>query len=218
LSYGDRLSGAGLPHPDTRRERRAWGSIARASVSCYPLIVAIANSGRVGWFLVGVLLCAAPACAPASNGAGGAALPTTSHPLRGEPAPDFSLATRKGTPASLSAYAGHVVLVDFWATWCDPCRLSFPQYQALARRHGNDVVVVGISEDDEDAGIDRFIEETGAHFPVAWDGDKTLAQRYRINSMPTLFIIDKNGLVRYVHSGFRPGDEDQIDNAIKSLM
>jgi peroxiredoxin len=178
----------------------------------------MANSGLVGCCLVGVLLAAAPACAPASNGAGSAALPSTSHPLRGEPAPDFSLAARKGGAASLSAYAGQVVLVDFWATWCEPCRLSFPQYQALARRHGSNVVVLGISEDDEDAGIDRFIEETGANFPVAWDGDKSLAQRYRINSMPTLFIIDKNGLVRYVHSGFRPGDEDQIDAAIKSLM
>ena len=214
---GATLAGS-LPHPDTRHERRARRAIAGVGVSCYPVIVAMANSGWMGWLLLGVSLAAAPGCAPASNSAGSAALPATSHPLRGEPAPDFSLATRKGSPASLSAYAGHVVLVDFWATWCDPCRLSFPRYQALSSRHGNDVVVVGISEDDEDAGIDRFIEETGAHFPVAWDGDKTLAQRYRINSMPTLFIIDKNGLVRYVHQGFRPGDEDQIDNAIKSLM
>jgi cytochrome c biogenesis protein CcmG/thiol:disulfide interchange protein DsbE len=207
-----------LPHPDTRHQWRSSRSIASPEVSCYPVIVAMANSGQMGWLLVGALLAAAPACAPASNGAGSAALPATSHPLRGEPAPDFNLATRKGSPASLGAYAGHVLLIDFWATWCDPCRLSFPRYQALSSRHGDDVVVVGISEDDEDAGIDRFIEETGARFPVAWDGDKTLAQRYRINSMPTLFIIDKNGLVRYVHQGFRPGDEDQIDNAIKSLM
>jgi len=178
----------------------------------------MAYLGRWGWCLVGVWLAAAPACAPASNGAGSAALPSSSHPLRGEPAPDFSLAARKGRPASLSAYAGRVVLIDFWATWCEPCRLSFPQYQSLARRHGSDVVVLGISEDDEDDVIDRFIEETGAHFPVAWDGDKSLAQRYRIKSMPTLFIIDKNGLVRFVHQGFRPGDEDQIDNAIRSLM
>src|SRR6185436_16146025 len=114
----------------------------------------MAYLGRWGWCLVGVWLAAAPACAPASNGAGSAALPSSSHPLRGEPAPDFSLAARKGRPASLSAYAGRVVLIDFWATWCEPCRLSFPQYQSLARRHGSDVVVLGISEDDEDDVID----------------------------------------------------------------
>jgi peroxiredoxin len=176
------------------------------------------NSGLMGWLLVGALVAAAPACAPAGNSAGSAALPVTDHPLRGEPAPEFNLTARKGQSANLGAYAGHVVLVDFWATWCEPCRLSFPQYQALSSRHGKDLVVLGISEDDEDAGIDRFIEETGASFPVAWDGDKSLAQRYHISSMPTLFIIDKNGLVRYVHAGFRAGDESSIDNAIKSLM
>jgi peroxiredoxin len=159
----------------------------------------------------------AAACAPASSGPGGAALPVSDHPLQGEPAPEFNLTARQGGAANLSAYAGQVVLVDFWATWCEPCRLSFPQYQAIASRYGKDVVVLAISEDDEDHGIDRFIEETGARFPVAWDGDKSLAQRYRINSMPTLFIIDKNGLIRYVHAGFRPGDEAQIDNAIASL-
>src|SRR5262245_47441329 len=182
------------------------------------MIVVMANSGFMGCLLLGALIASAPACAPAGNSAGSAALPVTDHPLRGEPAPDFSLSARKGNPASLSAYAGRVVLVDFWATWCDPCRVSFPHYQELSARHGKDLAIVGISEDDEDNGIDRFIEETGVRFPVAWDGDKSLAQRYRINSMPTLFIIDKNGLVRYVHQGFRPGDEDQIDNAIQSLM
>ena len=165
----------------------------------------------------GLVLLAA-ACAPgAGAGAGAAALPVSDHPLRGEPAPDFALAARQGGSASLSAYAGQVVLVDFWATWCEPCRLSFPQYQELASRHGKDLVIVAISEDDEDQGIDRFIEETGASFPVAWDGDKSLAQRYRISTMPTLFIIDKNGLIRYVHTGFRAGDEASIENAIVSL-
>jgi peroxiredoxin len=180
------------------------------------VIVTMAKTGFCGLLIAA--LASAPACAPAGNSGGSAALPVTDHPLRGEPAPDFNLAARKGNSANLSAYTGRVVLVDFWATWCEPCRLSFPQYQALASRHGSNLVVLGISEDDEDDGIDRFIEETGAHFPIAWDGDKTLAQRYRINSMPTLFIIDKNGLVRFVHQGFRPGDEDQIDRAIQSLM
>jgi peroxiredoxin len=180
------------------------------------LIVTSSTSGVFGAFFI--LLAASAACTPAGTGSGPAALPVTDHPLRGEPAPDFNLAARKGGPASLSAYAGRVVLIDFWATWCEPCRRSFPEYQALLGRHGDGLVVLGISEDDEDDGIDRFIEETGTTFPVAWDGDKTLAQRYRISSMPTLFIIDKNGLIRYVHAGFRPGDEASVDAAIKSLM
>jgi peroxiredoxin len=159
------------------------------------------------------------ACAPKGGAGGGAApLPATDHPLSGAPAPDFNLTARGGTRASLSGYAGKVVLVDFWATWCEPCRSSFPQYQALLGRYADRVVVLGISEDDEDHGIDRFAQETGASFPLLWDGDKSVAQSYQISGMPTLFIIDQSGLVRFVHSGFRPGDEAQISAAIDSLL
>jgi peroxiredoxin len=156
-------------------------------------------------------------CTP-RGGAAVAPLPVIDHPLRGSPAPDFSLVARGGAAASLAAYAGKVVLVDFWATWCEPCRSSFPEYQALVGRYGDRVAVLGISEDDEEQGIDGFADETGARFPLAWDGDKSVAQRYQITGMPMLFIIDQRGLVRFVHSGFRPGDEEQISAAIDSLL
>jgi len=176
----------------------------------------------LGWLLAGSLCLAAlggAACTPKGGAAAGAAaLPETPHPLRGAPAPDFSLAARGGAPASPNAYAGKVVLLDFWATWCQPCRASFPEYQALLASYGERVIVVGISEDDEQDGIERFAEETGALFPLAWDADKSVAQRYQISSMPTLFIIDGSGLVRYVHAGFRAGDEASIRAAIDSLL
>lgn len=157
-------------------------------------------------------------CTPRTGNGGAAALPVTDHPLSGAPAPDFQLAARGGEPASLSAYAGKVVLLDFWATWCEPCRSSFPEYQSMLGRYGDAVAVVAISEDDEANGIDAFVADTGASFPVAWDSDKSVAQRYQISSMPTLFIIDKSGLVRFVHAGFRAGDQDQITAAIDSLL
>jgi peroxiredoxin len=160
----------------------------------------------------------AGACAPKGGASAGAALPEAPHPLRGAPAPEFNLSASDGAPASPAAYAGKVVLLDFWATWCQPCKASFPEYQALLARYGERVVVVGISEDDEQDGIARFAEETGARFPLAWDADKSVAQRYQISGMPTLFIIDPSGLVRYVHSGFRAGDEARIGAAIDSLL
>jgi peroxiredoxin len=138
--------------------------------------------------------------------------------LSGAPAPGFSLAARSGEQASLGAYAGRVVLLDFWATWCEPCRSSFPEYQALLARYGDGLIVLAISEDDEDSGIDRFVEETGARFLIAWDSDKLIAQSYQISNMPTLFIIDRNGLVRFVHAGFRRGDQRAISAAIESLL
>ena len=118
----------------------------------------------------------------------------------------------------VAAQKGKVLLVNFWATWCQPCRASFPEYQALLASYGDRVMVVGISEDDEQEGIQRFADETGARFPLGWDADKSVAQRYQINSMPTLFIIDPSGLVRYVHAGFRAGDEASIRAAIDSLL
>ena len=176
----------------------------------------------LGWVLAGSLCIAglgSAACAPKSGAsAGAAALPQTPHPLRGAPAPEFSLAARGGAPASPSAYVGKVVLLDFWATWCQPCRASFPEYQSLLESYGERVIVLGISEDDEQDGIDRFAEEAGALFPVAWDADKSVAQRYQISTMPTLFIIDASGLVRYVHAGFRAGDEASIRAAIDSWL
>jgi peroxiredoxin len=156
-------------------------------------------------------------CAP-KGGPGAAPLPVTDHPLSGAPAPDFSLKARGGASASLGEHAGKVVLIDFWATWCEPCRSSFPEYQALLARYADRVVVLGISEDDEEQGIDRFAEETAVRFPLAWDSDKAVAQRYQITGMPTLFIIDQSGLVRFVHAGFRPGDQHQISAAIDSLL
>jgi peroxiredoxin len=170
--------------------------------------------GAVG-LLVG--LTAAAGCAP-KGGPGAAALPEAEHPLRGSPVPDFNLAARGGESASPGAHPGKVVLIDFWATWCEPCRASFPEYQALLAEYTGRVVVLGISEDDEADGIDHFADETGVSFPLAWDGDKAVAQRYQISSMPTLFIVDGNGLVRYVHAGFRPGDEAIVRAAIDSLL
>lgn len=171
--------------------------------------------------------CVAGALALALSGAGCAPnpvvggplapLPASEHPLEGAPAPDFDLPALTGGNASPSARAGRVVLLDFWATWCEPCRKSFPEYQALSAEYGAELAVVAVSEDDEAAGIDRFVQETGATFPIAWDGDKAVARRYQLRGMPTLFIIDKSGLIRFVHAGFRPGDEGQIRAAIDSL-
>jgi cytochrome c biogenesis protein CcmG/thiol:disulfide interchange protein DsbE len=158
-------------------------------------------------------------CAPKGGQTGAAALPPSDHPLAGSPAPAFELSSpASGASAGLAQYAGRVVLVDFWATWCEPCRESFPRYQALLQRYGDKVAVIGISEDDDHIGIDSFGQETGVSFPLVWDDEKSVAQEYQIKGMPTLFIIDKNGLVRFVHSGFYKGDEARITAAVDSLL
>jgi cytochrome c biogenesis protein CcmG/thiol:disulfide interchange protein DsbE len=150
---------------------------------------------------------------------GGASSPGGNHPLLGNPAPDFSLPAQSGgSKAALAEGDGKVRLVDFWATWCGPCKASFPKYEALAKKYSDDVVIIGISEDDEADGIKDFATETGATFTLAWDKEKSVASSYHPETMPTSFIIDKKGLVRFVHAGFREGDEKDIEQELKSLL
>jgi len=169
---------------------------------------------------IALLLAAALSLAGCEKGQGGASSASGSkHPLIGSPAPDFDLPAQSGgRRATLGAASGKVALVDFWATWCEPCRVSFPHYEALAKKFGGDVVVVGISEDDEPDGIKAFAKETGATFPLAWDANKNVAAGYHPDSMPTSFLVDKNKLVRFVHDGFRPGDESVIEDQVKELL
>jgi peroxiredoxin len=154
-------------------------------------------------------------------GAGGGANSgsAASHPLVGAPAPGFELRELVGGgDQSLEAYAGKVVIVDFWATWCEPCKQSFPAYQKLVSQMGGDLVVLGISQDDDAKGIPAFLSETGAKFPVVWDDGKAVAKSYDPPTMPTAYVIDKSGIVRFVHVGYRAGDEATLEDEVRSLM
>jgi len=156
----------------------------------------------------------------AGMGSGGAnSAAGASHALVGAPAPAFELReVAGGGDQSLEAYAGKVVIVDFWATWCKPCKESFPAYQKLVTQMGGDLVVVGVSQDDDTKGIAAFLSETGAKFPVVWDDGKAVAKSYDPPSMPTAFVIDKSGIVRFVHVGYRAGDEATLEDEVRSLL
>ncbi|MFO7177693.1 MAG: TlpA disulfide reductase family protein [Pseudomonadota bacterium] len=140
------------------------------------------------------------------------------HPLLGAPAPAFELPTADGASrVSLAEHAGKVVVVDFWATWCKPCRASFPAYQAIVDDFGPDVVVIGVSVDEEPEGIPAFAQATGVRFPLVWDEGQGVSQRYSPPTMPTSFVVDRSGIVRFVHTGFVPGDEQTLRAEIERL-
>ena len=162
-------------------------------------------------------LAATPACS--GRGGPGAANPEGDHPLIGSAAPGFELPleSSKGS-ISLAGAAGKVAVVDFWATWCDPCRDSFPAYQQMVDKFGGKLVVIGVSVDDEPNGIDKFASETGAKFPLVWDKNQSLSKSYQPPTMPTSYILDKNSIVRFVHAGFRAGDEQQIEANLSTLL
>jgi peroxiredoxin len=156
-------------------------------------------------------------CGSLGSGPRGAA--DESHPLIGAAAPAFELPAAIGKgKVDLASHAGKVVVVDFWATWCNPCRESFPAYQRLSQKLGSDVVVIGVSVDDEPSAIPKFAKETGVRFPLAWDDGQATSKTYQPPTMPTAFVIDRTGVVRYVHSGFHAGDEAALETEIDSLL
>jgi thiol-disulfide isomerase/thioredoxin len=117
--------------------------------------------------------------------------------------------------------SGKVVLVDIWATWCEPCKKSFPKLQELYVKYkGNDFDMVAISADDEDskAKIPDFAKSYGAKFPVCWDNTKDVIKKYDPKTMPSSYILDKTGKVRFTHTGYHEGEEAEIEKEIKSLL
>jgi peroxiredoxin len=141
----------------------------------------------------------------------------------GSAAPDFRVKPVAGAraPISLAALRGHVVLVDFWGTFCEPCKKSFPKLQAIHTKYSaSGLAIIGVSEDEpEDRDkIPVFADTYGAKFALAWDADKAIAQRYRPETMPSSFVIDKQGVVRYAHAGYHDGEEAQLDQQIRELL
>jgi len=138
----------------------------------------------------------------------------------GNPAPAFALTAvnTKGS-VSMSSLEGQVVIVDFWGTYCEPCKKSFPKLQDLyAKYKGSGLTVVGISEDDDKEGIAAFGSSYGAKFPLVWDESKSVAGKWNPGSMPATFIVDRKGVVRFFHRGYREGEETEIEQQVKTLL
>lgn len=157
----------------------------------------------------------------ACGGPGAADATSAENPLVGKPAPEVTAEKITGEgPASLKEASGKVVVLDFWGTFCGPCEKSFPKYQQMLDQFGSDVTVIAVSEDEpEDKDkIPEFAAKTSVKFPLLWDKDKSVVKQYAPPTMPTSFIIDKNGVVRHVHVGYHDGDEAQIAEEIKALL
>ncbi len=160
------------------------------------------------------------ACADSEKGPDS---PADTGGLVGNPAPDFKIKAVAGSESTISLkdLRGQVVLLDFWGTFCEPCKKSFPKLQALSRKYaGSGLRVIGISEDEDDDRdkIPGFAEKYGAKFSLAWDGNKTIARRYKPETMPSSFVIDKDGIVRFAHVGFHDGEELEVENEIRGLL
>lgn len=136
----------------------------------------------------------------------------------GDSAPTFSIDSLNGQ-GKVALATGKVTVVDFWATWCEPCKKSFPKYQELYVKYkASGLEIAAVSVDDEKGSIPAFAKSHGAKFPVGWDNGKKIADQYKPENMPTAYVIDKNGVVKFVHKGYHDGEEKELEKEIKSLL
>lgn len=139
----------------------------------------------------------------------------------GEKAPDFTLKALQGDKVSLSDYKGKVVVLEFWATWCPPCRESLPELQVLHNQYqGKDVIIMGVSVDEGKSArkfVTRFASELGITFQTLLSDDLT-TRLYGITSIPVTFILDKEQRVVKRFLGFMPGMANELSKEIEVLL
>lgn len=139
--------------------------------------------------------------------------------LEGQVAPDFVLRSATGENLRLSEYRGDVVLINFWATWCGPCRQEMPLLDDLYGRYqrvGFNLLGVNIDEDSRRAM--QMVQELGVNFPVLFDENKEVSKLYEVAAMPVTILVDREGIVRHVHHGYKPGYEEKYLTEIRSLL
>lgn len=117
---------------------------------------------------------------------------------------------------NLEQYRGKVVLIDFWASWCIPCRRAFPWLETISKRYKDkDLVVIGVNLDDSKESMDRFLEKYPVTFVMRHDPRAALAEANQLQGMPVSFLINRKGEVVYRHVGFRDDQTDSYENEIK---
>lgn len=118
----------------------------------------------------------------------------------------------------LAQYRGKVVYLDFWASWCVPCRKSFPWLNEMAKKYPNDLVVVGVNVDNERQAAMKFLEKYPASFPLVFDPHGKLASEYKLEGMPSAVLIDRNGGIAHRHVGFREEQKTHYEQVIIEIM
>lgn len=134
-------------------------------------------------------------------------------------AADFTLKSRSGENLKLSDFRGQVVMLNFWASWCGPCRQEMPILESLYKRYGKlGFTILGVNVEQDSSKANSYLRDVKVSFPILYDTSNTTSKLFNVTAMPTTVMIDRNGNMRYIHHGYKPGYEKDYKKQIKKLI
>jgi len=140
-------------------------------------------------------------------------------PPADQPAPDFALKSHSGVNVRLSEFRGEVVVLNFWASWCRACRTEIPRLAELATATDNpDVQFIGISIDEDRVLARRSSQELGVTYPTLVDDKHVVSELYDLPTLPVTLLIDRHGVIRYMHNGYEAGNEQLYAAELNQLL
>lgn len=158
---------------------------------------------RAIFLLIGFFVLTGPALAKSASG----------------PAPDFTLKSKSGTNLRLSEYRGQVVMINFWASWCGPCRQEMPLLEDMYKRYAKlGFTILGVNVDNDPGKANNYLNDVKVSFPILYDTSSSVSKLYNVSAMPTTVLVDKNGNMRFLHMGYKPGYEKDYVKQIKQLI
>ena len=147
------------------------------------------------------------------------ALPALAVNPTGSPAPQFTLGSRAGQSVSLAQYKGQVVMLNFWASWCGPCRQEMPLLESIYKKYNRlGFTMIGVNVEPDSNAANEWLKATPVSFPILYDKDSRVSKMYDVAGMPSTVIIDRTGKVRVLHRGYKPGDENEYLDSIRTLV
>ena len=145
------------------------------------------------------------------------ALPALADPSG--PAPPFTLAAKGGADVSLAQFKGQVVMINFWASWCGPCRQEMPLLESIYKKYNKlGFTLIGVNVEPDSKAADNWLKQTPVSFPILYDARQQGEWLYDVEGMPSTVIIDRKGNVRMLHRGYKPGDENEYLDSIRTLI
>lgn len=134
-------------------------------------------------------------------------------------APDFTLKSNSGKNIRLSDLRGQVVMINFWASWCGPCRQEMPILDQLYKRYSKlGFTLIGVNVEQDSGKANAYLKDIPVSFPILYDTANQTSKLYNINAMPTTVMVDRNGNMRFIHHGYKPGYENDYKKQIKALI